>query len=296
MSTSPQSERPLKSIQHTITSTITTVFTAFTSFGLLAVSAWFASERWAFAKHSGKKWLSDIIFEATDRIFNVHVPGGFLVISAADGVKKGWKYMHDSVEELGYKVRTSLSHDSNEEKGDIESNAATTLPITTPPNSPTFRHRVSDAAYSDMRALSPTPIAMTPTLESGGTASILEGSIGHDSQGPSLGRQLWQNAIRTVRMRSMVTSNLAAMHDETKNRTSNRQRRRASSANGGKLMKAEIPTQGVISKSRIATLTPQLKCLAPIKDLLAHQALVKHMQFSPDGKYLATSRSVTHVL
>ncbi len=54
-------------------------------------------------------------------------------------------------------------------------------------------------------------------------------------------------------------------------------------------MIAETPVKGVL-RSRIATLTPQLRCLETTKDLTAHQALVKHMQFSPNGKYLATSR------
>ncbi|KAG1892478.1 hypothetical protein F4604DRAFT_1913199 [Suillus subluteus] len=48
-----------------VTSTITTVFTAVTSFGLAAVSAWFASECWIFVQHRGHVWLEDVINEAT---------------------------------------------------------------------------------------------------------------------------------------------------------------------------------------------------------------------------------------
>ncbi|KAG6328297.1 hypothetical protein ID866_10792, partial [Astraeus odoratus] len=36
----------------------------------------------------------------------------------------------------------------------------------------------------------------------------------------------------------------------------------------------------------------KMKKLVPAQELAAHQALVRHMQFSPNGKYLATSRFV----
>lgn len=41
-----------------------------------------------------------------------------------------------------------------------------------------------------------------------------------------------------------------------------------------------------------ATLIPKLKTLEPVQDLSVHTALVRHLQFSPSGKYLATSRCV----
>ncbi|KAH9478461.1 hypothetical protein JR316_0008916 [Psilocybe cubensis] len=58
-------------IKARVTSLITSVLTAFTSFGLAAVSAWFASERWAFTRHRGQKWLSDVLSEAVDAFFQL---------------------------------------------------------------------------------------------------------------------------------------------------------------------------------------------------------------------------------
>src|SRR5712691_9235155 len=46
-------------LQNHVVSTITTVFTAFSSFGLIAVSTWFIFERWVFIRHRGSKWLRD---------------------------------------------------------------------------------------------------------------------------------------------------------------------------------------------------------------------------------------------
>jgi hypothetical protein len=44
--------------------------------------------------------------------------------------------------------------------------------------------------------------------------------------------------------------------------------------------------------SRVTGLVPKLRGLMPTQVLEAHQALVRHLQFSPNGKFLATSRFV----
>lgn len=49
-------------------------------------------------------------------------------------------------------------------------------------------------------------------------------------------------------------------------------------------------------RSRVAALVPRLRSLKPTQDIAAHQAPVRHLQFSPDGKFLATSRSSTLLL
>ena len=41
--------------------------------------------------------------------------------------------------------------------------------------------------------------------------------------------------------------------------------------------------------SRVGSLVPKLRQMEPLHDLAGHQALVKHLQFSPDGQLLATS-------
>ena len=47
-----------------------------------------------------------------------------------------------------------------------------------------------------------------------------------------------------------------------------------------------------VHTSRVAGLVPKLRGLTLTQDLDAHQALVRHLQFSPNGKFLATSRFV----
>lgn len=45
-----------------------------------------------------------------------------------------------------------------------------------------------------------------------------------------------------------------------------------------------------VRSSRVASLVPKLRGMETTQDLAAHSALVRHLQFSPDGKFLATSR------
>jgi WD repeat-containing protein 26 len=57
--------------QHKVTSTVTTVFSAFSCFGLTAVSFWFASEKWTFQRHKGQKWLADVLSESRVRMHSL---------------------------------------------------------------------------------------------------------------------------------------------------------------------------------------------------------------------------------
>lgn len=266
----------LQHIQHHVTSTITTVFTAFTSFGLCAVSAWFASERWTFLRHSGRKWLSDVLLEGTDKFFNL--PGMDMIRFCIHKFEKSLERMRSSISKVGIRTVSMMSHGSgngsdDEKHDDIETGNGPILPLNSPPNSPTLKHRgTSDPLPETNGTISPTPTS--PTTE-GGAPSIFEE--------PSAGKQLWKNAIRTVKMRSAISSNIAAMASA---KNPNRQRTSSSTLNGRK----RSTGNGPLLRSRVATLTPQLRCLQPTRDLTAHQALVKHMQFSPNGKFLATSR------
>ncbi|PBK89839.1 WD40 repeat-like protein [Armillaria gallica] len=262
--------------QHHVTSTITTVFTAFTSFGLCAVSAWFASERWTFLRHSGRKWLSDVLLEGTDKFLNL--PGMDMIRFCIHKFEKSIERMRSSISKVGIRTVSMMSHgsasgsDDSEKHDDIETGNGPILPLNSPPNSPTLKHRgAADPLPETNGTISPTPTS--PTTE-GGAPSIYEE--------PSVGKQLWKNAIRTVKMRSAVSSNIAAMASA---RNPNRQRTASSTLNGRK----RSTGNGPLLRSRVATLTPQLRCLQPTRDLTAHQALVKHMQFSPNGKFLATS-------
>ncbi|THV01875.1 WD40 repeat-like protein [Dendrothele bispora CBS 962.96] len=270
--------------QHRITSTITTVITAFTSFGLVAVSTWFASERWAWSRHRGKKWLGDVLDELNERLLRMT---GINMIRMALIWTKG--HLVNAASRLR-RVKITLSSDNSSEKVD----EVNELPVTNPnqedpstPSSPTiaasYRSRPSDARPS-------SPIPAAPLVASAVAAASETNTPNPETPlTPRLGRQLWQNAIRTVQMRSQVTSNLAAISAQHQR---NPRRQRTSSSTAIRPERVRSPTTAppiMLVKSRVAALGPKLKCLETTQDLAAHQALVKHLQFSPDGKYLATS-------
>src|ERR1700742_640111 len=64
---SPRSQKLMR-CQSRTTAIITSVFTCLSSFGLVAVSLWFASERWAYSRHRGQRWLADVITEVSDKL------------------------------------------------------------------------------------------------------------------------------------------------------------------------------------------------------------------------------------
>ncbi|PFH49908.1 hypothetical protein AMATHDRAFT_146529 [Amanita thiersii Skay4041] len=57
--------------QASVTSTITTVTTVLSNVGLTAVSAWFATERYIYVRHRGRKWLGDVLDEAKEQAVQV---------------------------------------------------------------------------------------------------------------------------------------------------------------------------------------------------------------------------------
>ncbi|KAA1474356.1 hypothetical protein DENSPDRAFT_882735 [Dentipellis sp. KUC8613] len=174
--------------QNPVVSTITTVFTAFSNFGLAAVSAWFASERW--------------IFNGT------HATAPF---------------------EPKSPIIASTSEFALSEKG----------------GTPTLSG-------------SPTPEASSP------------------------GRTRLRNAVRSVMM----------IHAGVGMASPNRQRTMSSGLTPDGIRRKE--TMGVqipMRSSRVAGLVPRLKDLAARHDIAAHQALVRHLQFSPNGKECSWDRT-----
>ncbi|KAJ7598791.1 quinon protein alcohol dehydrogenase-like superfamily [Mycena floridula] len=272
--------------QDRVTSAITTVLTSITSFGLAAVSAWFASERWTFGRHRGNKWLSDVLIESKDHAMGL--PGVPTIRKSYRELRKKARGLRNEVSRIGSRTLSLLSTNSSEDDrgDDLEGN----LPVSATherhgsgaiPMTPQSRFANSSLPMSaSPEPMSPgsvpgSPLSETPTpINSTPVAS------------PTQGRQLWSNAIRTVKMRSAVSSNLAALAGI---HTPRRQRTTSSTLTGDRKKTVMEEPIKAISRSRVTGLKPRLKCLEPVQDMAAHQALVRHLQFSPDGKFLATS-------
>ncbi|KAF7360499.1 Catabolite degradation [Mycena venus] len=276
--------------QHIITSTITTIFTVFTSFGLAAVSAWFASERYIFLRHRGRKWLLDVLLETKEQF--LAIPGVERTWSFFRGVKRRFRRAKKAIARLSSKTVNLISRESSdsEKSDDLEANI---LPVsnghsreasamTSVTHLPTTSEGTPTASPSlDLSATVPgTPASLAsavPGSEAGGAPA---------TPGPTRGKLLWKNALQTVKMRSVAAAPFGP-------RVPRRQRTSSSTITTTfgerKRTLADEPIKAVLTRSRIATLRPKLGKLMATEALEAHQALVRHLQFSPDGKFLATS-------
>jgi hypothetical protein len=270
--------------QNRIVSTITTVFTAFSSFGLAAVSTWFASERWVFSRHKGKKWLQDSLDDWWDAVVAVpplhqllecmHVLG-LWISSSPRRMRATATHVSSAVASVFHCHSGTLYPSSSENS----------LPSAPTPNTvvavPQGLRRGSEMSF----AASPTP----PTTEAksipGSTVSFALPSeklgMTGSSASPPASRVRFVQAVRNViKMQQATTprmqltrtlSPIVLISDGTPQKD---------------------PQPMPVQSSRVAALVTKLRGLTPTQDLAAHQALVRHLQFSPNGKFLATSRFV----
>ncbi|KAJ6495341.1 hypothetical protein C8R45DRAFT_986874 [Mycena sanguinolenta] len=270
--------------QSVVTSTITTIFTAFTSFGLAAVSAWFASERYIYLQHNGKKWLADVLEDATERF--LAIPGVDRTRRIFRGLKKRLRAGKRAIARMTSSTVQFLTRDSDSEKSyDPEANI---LPLSNGHTRETSVSAMTSVTHlpeaTPTASPSPEPAPNTPTLSSLSTTVGSEATAAPATPGPSRGKLLWKNALQTVKMRTVAASPFGP-------RMPRRQRTSSSNTNFGERQRtlADEPIKAVLARTRITTLRPKLNDLKPREALEAHQALVRHLQFSPDGKFLATS-------
>ncbi|KAG0696113.1 hypothetical protein DFH29DRAFT_1004842 [Suillus ampliporus] len=259
--------------QGKVTSTITTVFTAFTSFGLAAVSAWFASERWTFVHHRGSKWLSDVLKDALRHFMALR-----LVSIVSKGFGRGSQYLQKGVEVAGHKFRrvssmgtiltTTIEQGDNLTAGEYVHNM-TRSPEPLPPLSP-IRQSVDSLSHFSAEGSSHPNMELPTTTFS--------------MSNPITPRDRLTSAIRSVMMLQSATSSPS-------NPFSSPARKRTTSSvfTDTSRGKSEIGVTTTFRGSKVASLIPKLKSLEATQDLTAHSALVRHLQFSPNGKFLATS-------
>ncbi|KAJ7640788.1 WD40 repeat-like protein [Mycena polygramma] len=271
--------------QNIVTSTITTIFTIFTSFGLAAVSTWFASERYVFLRHRGRKWLLDVLLDSTEQF--LLLPGVARPRRFLRTIKRRFRVVKKAVARFSSKTVNLLSaHSSDSEKSeDLEE--GNILPVSNGHSrdasamaSMTHLQGVSDAGHTASPSPEfPSTAPNTPTL----TASEADSPT---TPGPSKGKVLWKNAMKTVKMRAVAAQPFGP-------RAPHRQRTSSSTLttnfDGRKRTLADEPIKAILARSRITTLRPKLAKVQPTEALEAHQALVRHLQFSPDGRFLATS-------
>ncbi|THH12742.1 hypothetical protein EW146_g7414 [Bondarzewia mesenterica] len=260
--------------------TTTTVFTAFSSFGLAAVSAWFASERWVFSRHKGTKWLQDSIDDIWDAVTSIP-PFPWLSDIIADlfrAVSTFFARTRNAALGASSKL-TNLFSGPSADGADVISEDENSLPSATAGSpDPIFmshRHRRGSEGTQFTEPKSPaSPSTIEFSIPEKGPSSPNGGS---EMGSPPRGR--FASAVRSVMMMRAASGGLALP----------RRQRTLSSTLMATSERMKETTHVPPRRSRVAGLVPQLQGLKTTQDLPAHQALVRHLQFSPNGKFLATS-------
>jgi len=270
-------------IQNYIVCTITTVFTAFSSFGLAAVSAWFASERWVFARHNGKKWLQDSLDDFWDAAMSIPPFHQFVECLHALGLwtssishrtRAAAKHVSSAIASVVQRPFVDALHSSSSENS-LSSSPAPEAAGSIPQGS----RRGSEVTFAPptteirSRQASTTSFALSSEMPSGVTSTPTS---------PSPRVRFVQTVRNVIRMQQAASSYSQFSRSLTPTLLTP----------DGMHRKDTQPMP--VQSSRVATLVPKLRGLTLTQDLDAHQALVRHLQFSPNGKFLATSRFVSY--
>ena len=244
---------------------ITTVFTAFSSFGLVAVSVWFIFERWVFIRYRGSKWLRDSIDDCWATIVGLVSRRRFL--SAVHRTRDATKTAKTSLIKL-FRPRPTAEI--------IIAPSPSWSSLTHAPSSTARTIPTSNNLAEPERTRSPSPMPSTNT-ETQISVQHLPEEVSDDAA-PVVARPArrtrFVQAIRSVIIAQQGPSGIP---------------RTPSNILSPECVRQE-ELRGLIRSSRMARLAPKLRDFAPTQEFAAHQALVRHLQFSPNGNYLATSR------
>ncbi|KAJ6451706.1 hypothetical protein C8R47DRAFT_998354, partial [Mycena vitilis] len=167
--------------QHIVTSTITTIFTIFTSSGLAAVAAWFASERYVFLRHRGRKWLMDVLLDFKEN-FSL-LPGANRPRRALRGMKRRLRAAQKAAARFFSRI---VSCTPTPDSDDLEANV---LPVSS--------HKPSVTAVGVSTAR-PGVELTSPPSEERAASSVFADEIGTHTPG----RMLWKKAMQAVKMRT----------------------------------------------------------------------------------------------
>ncbi|KAH0836509.1 hypothetical protein J3R83DRAFT_8147 [Lanmaoa asiatica] len=247
---------------------------AVTSFGLAAVSAWFASERWIFVQHKGQKWLEEVISETTNRVANTR-------IARASRISLRWCSLRTAAVRGYFRHLTKWITKPKQPKEilPIVEPAQPRTRARAPPRPPVYHQEPApfvgklEAARSVCSVTTENP------------ASSTEGRTDETTETRhSDARQRFVNAIRSVIMLQSTTRPMSPRRNSSFD-TPIAPVSAAVAMSPGRFPDPGMSLRGV----RVASAIDKLKALDTSQEMAAHQALVRHLQFSPNGRYLATS-------
>ncbi|CAE6468328.1 unnamed protein product [Rhizoctonia solani] len=293
--------------QGRVVSALVTAFTIVTSSGLISVGLWFMSERWIFSRTRGKRWLFDVLNETQARIHRI-LGITWLLKQVPEDI--GPRLMRWSRVQL-YNIKTAFQAayiyctcrrptEIDEEKQAHLSDFAAAAPRSSalPPrpsgarsdddtvsNADTSYSALASPRFTDKQPL-PTSTSMTSIPSSSGGYPQFPPGVPSLTLPPTITEAEPQRPS-TQRLKSLVERIIAINKSAPGRTVSGRMDPEPTTGRPRGSSEGYIPASYAL-KARIQKLKPGLENLRITQFMTEHMALVKHMQFSPNGDYLAT--------
>lgn len=261
------------------------LLTCFATFGLLVVSTWFMAEWWIYRKHRGLRWLSDVIHDHWDSFINYppirhirYIPRWVIAVCRKFGTFLSCMGRNDGDSEIQLPFAISIGgrdvgsfpvhqkHGRPEkvsEKGKFTEALSATTEMGHPLEAKTSQAVIAPLSTVRVLSLATTSIA-TSIVNSPNTSDQQ-----HVTPGTSMDENTKLKGVKRFRAIGWkVVASQKAQQQPTKENS---------------LVSAVRAVTG-----RLTTIRPRLKKMEVTHTILDHTALVKHIQFSPSGKLLAT--------
>ncbi len=314
--------------QKRLVTSCATIFTSFTSSALLAVAIWFALERFVFARTKGSRWLADYFKDARRSFLDKtglswfgKVPPKHVKAISGKLSRAGTSLYRASSGVFPTRPRTTSDCSSGYEESEGymaasasggAGNGSESLPMyETPTGKPVgharrFSESTSRSIPSRKNTASPgVPSTILEGVEVRGSPvqernlhlsnlTLPDSPMAVDfasptSPTPPTPKARFQAAARQIG-RSQMMSNLFKPANPTPRQQSTIMLPggRQDTLQSSRMRSYTDASAYLVRPPRVAIVMPALKKLAPTQILDEHHGLVRHLQFSPDGKWLAT--------
>ncbi|QRV75851.1 WD repeat protein [Ceratobasidium sp. AG-Ba] len=299
--------------QSPVVSALVTAFTVVTSSGLICVGLWFASERWTFSRTRGQRWLWDLLNDFQARCHKYLGITWLIQRWPRDIKERLMRWLRVRIHDIqlalwsiyGRCSRRKIGEPTDEEKdhasdypgavyprpdprSDFDAGSVTET-IMSGPGSPT--------RTSEQRML-PPPSASVASFSTHAGGSVTGQRNGSPSIVQALLRATPGSVLaqtpevderpKPIRLKLLVERIIAMNRLENGAAVAARARAESDLVSGRRDSNDNYSATTYAHKARIRELQPGLENLKITQFLNDHMALVKHMQFSPNGDYLAT--------
>ncbi|KAG8916204.1 hypothetical protein FRC01_003299 [Tulasnella sp. 417] len=268
------------SFQGTVITECVTALTCITSLGPFSVAVWFGVERFVEAETKGHQTPIDIMREWKTGLLSV------ARVSSA-GFEKAATWSKETLVKFGAFVASAVGKLSGRGRSGLTSRDAYEIeeygasPAILNSKAESMRGFLGGSDPKPARAQSPPPSPQVFSSEEDSSLPVQEQAL----QSSLMQRIRFKDAVTKVRNVGWMKATLKSPTKDGQGTHHMEQSHTFPESSDGRVDPNERSTP---PSTRLAGLVANLKALRPTQELFEHGALVRHLQFSPDGKWLAT--------